>query len=167
MKYTSMLATFLSFFFSFTNYSHADTPPTDSSRIARGRYLVAITGCNDCHTSGYAPSNGTVQEEQWLTGDSVGWRGPWGTTYPINLRTFTSKLTEEQWLAYARSAKPRPPMPWWVLHRMEEQDLRDIYLFIRSLPVKGKEVPAYLPPDKLPETPYFTVMRPQVVNTPE
>jgi hypothetical protein len=46
----------------------------------RGKYLVQIAGCNDCHTAGYAQTNGKVDERQWLTGDKLGWRGPWGTT---------------------------------------------------------------------------------------
>ena len=44
-------------------------------QVERGRYLVRITGCNDCHTAGYAPSGGKVPEAQWLTGDALGWRG--------------------------------------------------------------------------------------------
>ena len=43
--------------------------------LARGRYLVMTSGCNDCHTAGYGPSGGKVPEAQWLTGDSLG-RGP-------------------------------------------------------------------------------------------
>lgn len=41
--------------------------------VARGRYLVTISGCNDCHTLGYLASNGTTPEGLWLTGDSFGW----------------------------------------------------------------------------------------------
>jgi mono/diheme cytochrome c family protein len=26
----------------------------------RGKYLIVIGGCNDCHTSGYAPSGGAT-----------------------------------------------------------------------------------------------------------
>ena len=38
----------------------------------RGRYVVTIAGCNDCHTPGYAVGGGNVDEKQWLTGDSLG-----------------------------------------------------------------------------------------------
>jgi mono/diheme cytochrome c family protein len=53
----------------------------DAETVERGRYLVTITGCNDCHTAGYLASEGQTPEEQWLTGDTFGWRGPWGTTF--------------------------------------------------------------------------------------
>ena len=67
--------------------SAADVPRvSDAERIRQGRYLVEIAGCNDCHTAGYAPSGGKVPEAQWLTGDALGFAGPWGTTYPGNLR---------------------------------------------------------------------------------
>ena len=48
---------------------------TDSNSLERGRYLVRIAGCNDCHTPGYLLSEGKTPEELWLTGDSFGWRG--------------------------------------------------------------------------------------------
>lgn len=48
------------------------------SDIARGKYVVEIGGCNDCHTAGYAPSGGAIPEAQWLLGDSMGYRGGLG-----------------------------------------------------------------------------------------
>ena len=47
--------------------------------LQRGRYLIQTAGCNDCHTPGYGPNNGQVSEKLWLTGDALGWSGPWGT----------------------------------------------------------------------------------------
>ena len=38
--------------------------------IQRGRYLVKIGGCNDCHTPGYLAKAGEVPEDRWLIGDS-------------------------------------------------------------------------------------------------
>ncbi len=58
----------------------------------RGRYLVRIAGCNDCHTPGYAESGGLLPEARWLVGDKLGWHGPWGTTYPTNLRLFAQSI---------------------------------------------------------------------------
>jgi mono/diheme cytochrome c family protein len=84
----------------------------DSGLLARGKYFVVIGGCNDCHTGGYAPTNGKVPEKDWLLGDRLGWRGPWGTTYPVNLRLYMQALTEAQWVTKAKSLTTRPPMPW-------------------------------------------------------
>jgi len=122
--------------------------------VERGRYLSVIAGCNDCHTPGYLLSGGATPESLWLTGDSFGWRGPWGTTYPVNLRLLVNTLEEDQWLALARNLKARPPMPWYSLNVMHEEDLKAIYQFIRYLGQAGEPAPAYLPPDQEPNTPY-------------
>ncbi|WP_207389133.1 c-type cytochrome [Marinobacter halodurans] len=122
--------------------------------IRHGRYLTQIAGCNDCHTPGYAMSGGNVPDSAWLTGDSLGWRGPWGTTYPSNLRLTMQSLTEEQWLTLARTTQFRPPMPWFSLRDMSDQDLRAIYQFIRHQGPAGQPAPAYVPPDQEPRGPY-------------
>src|SRR5690606_14574378 len=44
-----------------------------AAQLERGRYLVKIAGCNDCHTQDYASKAGAVSESQWLTGSDVGW----------------------------------------------------------------------------------------------
>ena len=122
--------------------------------IARGRYLISIAGCNDCHTPNFAPSGGKTPESEWLTGDALGWRGPWGTTYAPNLRLTMAKLTEEQWVKQAKTLTTRPPMPWFNLHRMSEGDLRAIYRYVRHLGPAGKPAPDYVPPEGKPAGPY-------------
>jgi mono/diheme cytochrome c family protein len=114
--------------------------------LERGRYLMKIAGCNDCHTAGYAQSGGKVPEAQWLTGDVVGWSGAWGTTYAANLRLVVAGMSEDEWVERARSAQYRPPMPWFALRDMTEPDLRAAYRYIRSLGPAGKPAPAYVPP---------------------
>ena len=128
--------------------------------VDRGHYLARVAGCNDCHTPGYAESGGTVPMDQWLTGDRLGWRGPWGTTYAINLRTYMSGLTEQQWLSLARVMRSRPPMPWFALRDMSDDDLRAIYQFTRSLGPGGGPAPAYVPPDREPPPPYVQFPEP-------
>jgi mono/diheme cytochrome c family protein len=127
---------------------------TGSAQLERGNYLVRIGGCNDCHTPGYFPSNGKVPEKDWLTGDRLGWRGPWGTTYAANLRMYMQSLTEEQWLKKAKSLKTRPPMPWFTVQQMNTADLRAIHAYIRHLGPGGEPAPAYVPPDKEPPPPF-------------
>lgn len=128
----------------------AATEVAPDSRIERGRYLVIIAGCNDCHTSGYAMQDGNVPESDWLKGDQLGWKGPWGTTYPPNLRLTVSNMSEDQWVVFARNLRARPPMPSANLNKMNEEDLRAVYTYIRQLQPVGEPTPAYLPPDRQP-----------------
>lgn len=132
--------------------ARAATPAVAPAVVERGRYLVRTTGCNDCHTPGYAFSNGTVDEKTWLTGDNIGWQGGWGTTYPINLRLFMQQLTPEQWLAIARQPA-RPPMPWFSLRDMTDNDLLAIYHYVRSLGPAGQPAPAWVAPGQPTATP--------------
>jgi mono/diheme cytochrome c family protein len=131
--------------------------------VAHGRYLVSITGCNDCHTPGYAQNGGQAPVSNWLTGSNVGFQGPWGTSYPANLRLTMQSLTEAQWLVYAR-AERRPPMPWFALKDMSDGDLTDIYRFIRSLGAAGEPAPPAVPPGGKVTTP-FIVMKPQIAGS--
>ena len=113
-----------------------------------------IAGCNDCHTKGYAFTDGRTPESQWLKGDDLGWNGPWGTTYPVNLRLFFQDMGEEQWIQLAKEIQRRPPMPYFSLNAMSAADLRAIYSYIRYLGPAGKAAPAFVPPDKEPPQPY-------------
>jgi mono/diheme cytochrome c family protein len=121
--------------------------------VDRGRYLVRIMGCNDCHTRGYAESGGKVPEAQWLTGDSLGYNGPWGTTYATNLRLYFSRLSEQQWVQAGRSLATRPPMPWFSVRAMRDDDLRSMYRYVRGLGPAGQPAPPYLPPDQTSQGP--------------
>jgi mono/diheme cytochrome c family protein len=125
-----------------------------SADVNRGRYLVATSGCNDCHTPGYPVSGGKVDEKLWMTGDKLGWRGPWGTTYASNLRLTASRMTETQFVALARNPQLRPPMPWFVLRDMNERDVRAVYRYLKHAGPAGEPAPAYLPPDKTPNPPF-------------
>jgi mono/diheme cytochrome c family protein len=131
----------------------ADTK-SGKDTLARGRYVVTTSGCNDCHTAGYPQSGGKIAEAEWLTGDTVGFSGPWGTTYPANLRLMVQRTSESAWVARART-EMRPPMPWFSLRDMTEADLRAVYRYIKSLGPKGNPAPAYAPPGQKVSTPYI------------
>ena len=126
----------------------------DNAMADRGRYLITISGCNDCHTPGYLMNDGAVPQSQWLIGDSFGWNGPWGTTYAPNLRLFIKNKTQTEWVKEAKTLRRKPPMPWFNLNAMSEPDLAAIYQFIKSLGAAGKQVPTALPPGKEPPMPY-------------
>ena len=117
-----------------------------SDDVARGKYLAMIAGCNDCHTPGYMMTAGKVDEKVWLTGDALGWSGPWGTTYPSNLRLLVQNMTADEFMTHARSPQRRPPMPWFALRDMTDADVRAIYALLKHLGPAGKPAPAYLPP---------------------
>jgi mono/diheme cytochrome c family protein len=128
--------------------------PVEDPQVTRGRYLIQIAGCNDCHTPGYIQAAGKVDEKLWLTGDELGWRGPWGTTYASNLRIGINAMSEAQWLQMAKTMQPRPPMPWFNLRAMSDNDLKAIYRYVKVLGVSGKPAPAWVPPDKVPAQPF-------------
>jgi mono/diheme cytochrome c family protein len=81
-------------------------------RVERGRHLVVVTGCHDCHSPKVMSPNGPVPHpmkllsghpaeagtpavpqgalapDRWAamtTGDMTAWAGPWGISYAANL----------------------------------------------------------------------------------
>jgi hypothetical protein len=122
---------------------------------AAGRYLVLVGGCNDCHTPNWDTSNGKLPESAWLTGRSVGFRGPWGTTYGMNLRLSAQEHSEREWVRMFRENTFKPPMPGMNYVNMPERDLVAIYRFLRALGPAGRETPGALPPGQEPSTPYI------------
>lgn len=129
-----------------------------SSPEEAGRYLILVGGCNDCHTPGWDRSSGRLPTSEWLTGNDVGYRGPWGTSYAANLRLTAQNLTEEAWVQLFRAAAGRPPMPWLNYVTMHEGDLVAMYRFIRSLGAKGAPAPQAVPPGEEPRTPYILMV---------
>lgn len=131
-----------------------NSTPGTQFQIERGRYLVSISACNDCHTRGYAASGGELPESEWLLGSDVGFQGPWGTSYPANLRLTVASMSEPDWLTFAR-ARRLPPMPWFALRDMDDSDLRAVYHFIRSLGARGDRAPAAVGRGIAVTTPYI------------
>jgi len=130
-----------------------ELPPGPSG--LRGRYLVMVGGCNDCHTPGFIQKGDAVPESLWLTGNPVGWRGPWGTTYSSNLRRFVKDMDEDTWVKTMRERNTRPPMPWSSLHAMDDRDLRSTFRYIKSLQPLGDPTPEFVPPGIEPKSPYL------------
>lgn len=65
-------------------------------------------------------------------------------------------LSERQWLEVAKTARYRPPMPWFTLHLMADEDLWAICRFVKHLGPAGSPVPAYVPPRQEPAGPHVT-----------
>lgn len=128
--------------------------PAKQASIDRGRYLVIVGDCNGCHTPGYAETAGRIAPEKWLTGSPVGFQGPWGTSYPANLRLVAQQLSEAQWIARAKRPM-RPPMPWYSLRDMSDADVAAVYRFIRSLGPAGETAPGAVAVGERVSTPVF------------
>ena len=138
----------------FTFSAQAAEAPAHKTSIERGRYLIVAGGCNDCHTPGYPESGGKTPQAEWLTGNAVGFQGPWGTSYPVNLRLAAQNMSEAQWLARVRQPM-LPPMPWFNLSEMTDTDLIAMYRFIRTLGPAGEPAPAAAKPGVAVTTPYI------------
>ncbi len=134
--------------------------PPDAAPVERGRYLARVAGCHDCHSPGFAASGGKTPPEQWFTGDRLGFSGPWGTTYPSNLRRAIGLKTLPDWKAYARAAVLRPPMPYWALNAMTDADLEALWHYTRSLGPAGEPAPAALAPGAEAPPPVFRLVLP-------
>jgi len=139
----------------FAHAASAADKAADKRQIDRGRYLAIVGGCNDCHTPHYMEKDGKIPESEWLTGSSMGFQGPWGTTYPANLRLIAQNMNEAQWIARAR-APMRPPMPWFNLAKMTDADLRALHAYLRSLGPKGELAPAPVQAGVPVKTPYIS-----------
>ena len=135
-----------------------DGLPTTTGNSANevGRYLAVVALCNDCHTANWLPA-GDVPEEEWLAGVSVGYEGPWGVTFPANLRLRAQEWTEDQWVEILRTRKQRDPMPWIAVNQMSESDSRAFYQFLRNLGPYGEHMPAAIGPDQPITEPYVSL----------
>ncbi len=129
------------------------TTPDLDPLLARGRYLVVIGACNDCHTPMWRDSDGNVALSSWMIGSQIGLRQAWGTEYPINVRQWFHEITEDQWLFSVRTRGGR--MQWHDLRHLTLDDQRAIYRFVRSIGPSSARVPEDVPASREPRTPYI------------
>jgi mono/diheme cytochrome c family protein len=134
----------------------------DDVSVQEGLRVATIGGCHDCHTEGFAESGGQVDPAKALMGSHVGFQGPWGTTYPANLRVVLSKMSEDEFVRYGHEMKARPPMPWFGLHAMTDNELRSLYQYVHSLGEPGEPAPDYVKPGEAPKTPFIVFAPPQM-----
>jgi mono/diheme cytochrome c family protein len=121
------------------------TPPKRSPRgatVENGRYLAAsVATCQSCHTQ-RNPNTGafTVPEFSGATDftDEADLSRIWA---PPNLTPdpktgVLAQMSEDQFVARFRAGRilPGSPMPWQAFSRMDEDDLRAIYRFLKTLP---------------------------------
>lgn len=129
------------------------------AQVERGKYLVTIGGCMDCHTPGYF--FGKPDMERYLGGSEVGFEVPGlGVFHGPNLTpdedTGLGGWTDAQIIAAIRTGvRPdgrelAPVMPWRGFAALTDADAQAIVSFLRSIkPVKNK-VPGPFGPDEKP-----------------
>ncbi|MFU0507769.1 hypothetical protein [Pseudaminobacter sp. NGMCC 1.201702] len=134
----------------------------DEVSVEEGLRIAIIGGCHDCHTDGFAASEGKIDPEKALRGNPVGFQGPWGTTYPPNLRITLSKMDEDEFVSYSRELKTRPPMPWFGVRALTDNELRSFFRYVKSLGEPGEPAPDYVKPGDAPKSPYIVFVPPQM-----
>src|SRR5207249_10927311 len=146
-----------------------------ASAVERGKYLVSITGCHDCH-SPKKDAAGHVDETRPLSGrpattpapsttageihtalDLTAWTGPWGTTYASNLTPDTTtgllarRYDEASFVAVFRTGKKPngvgilPPMPYAMYANMTDVDLTSIWAYLQTIKPVCNKHPANVP----------------------
>ena len=134
----------------------------DEVSVEEGLRIAIVGGCHDCHTDGFAASEGKIDPEKALRGNPVGFQGPWGTTYPPNLRITLSKMDEDEFVSYSRDLKTRPPMPWFGVRALTDNELRSFFRYVKSLGEPGEPAPEYVKPGEAPKSPYIVFVPPQM-----
>ena len=126
------------------------TALAQDAQIKRGKYLVALGGCNDCHTPGYF--FGKPDMARFLGGSEVGFEMPGlGVFHGPNLTpdqdTGLGKWsTEEIAMAITKGQRPdgrmlAPIMPWHAFASLTDEDVRAMVAFLKDLPPVKNKVP--------------------------
>ena len=155
MKKIIFLALFSSYFLSISAYASDKVYTNPKNSIKAGEYLSVIGGCHDCHTPNFAEKNGHVPEKDYLIGTPYGFKGPWGVTYPANLRLLVNEISPKAWVQILKHNIGKPPMPWVATNKMSEEDLNSIYLYIKNLGPIGTKVPLATEPGQKAKTPFI------------
>ncbi len=144
------------------------------AQIKRGRYLVTLGGCNDCHTPGYF--FGKPDMARFLGGSEVGFEMPGlGVFHGPNLtpdpETGLGTWSIEQ-IAAAITKGQRPDgrvlapiMPWHAFANLTAQDVRAIALYLKSLPPVSNKVPGPFGPTETPTSFVMKIVPPRGKQT--
>ena len=149
-------------------------PVSEADQVARGKYLVTVLGCNDCHTPGYF--YGAADESRLLSGSELGWKGPWGVSYPRNLtpepQTGIGAWSEADIMNAIRTGKPDgrmllPPMPWPDLAALTDEDAAAIAKYLKTLTPVPHKMPDIVPPGAPVKGSFFTLPPPSAWDAPK
>jgi len=130
----------------------------NNHQVNRGKYLVTLMSCTDCHTPGYF--FGKPDNARFLGGSDVGFAIPPGVFHGPNLtpdkETGLGNWTDAQIIA-AMTAGKRPDgrelvpvMPFPAFASLTDADAKAIVAFLRTLPAVKNKVPGPFGPNEKP-----------------
>lgn len=139
-------------------------------QVERGRYLVQLGGCNDCHTPGYF--FGKPDMSQYLGGSDVGLEVPGlGTFVGRNLtpdkETGLGNWTSQEIItAIQTGVRPdgrtlAPIMPWRAFAKLTKEDAAAVATYLKSLPPVHREIPGPFGASEKPTVPRMTIVLPE------
>ena len=135
-------------------------------QVERGKYLVIVGGCTDCHTPGAL--HGKPDMTKYLGGSDVGFAGPMGVFVGRNLTpdkaTGLGDWTTQQIVeVLTTGVRPdgrilAPVMPWRALSQMTRPDVLAMVAYLKSLPPVNNKVPGPFGPGEIPTTLVMTAL---------
>ena len=90
--------------------------------------------------------------------DLTEWVGPWGISFAANLTpdpTGLGNWSEEQFIYALREGKSKgipgartllPPMPWEMIRNMTDDEMKAVFIYLKSITPINNLVPAPVPP---------------------
>jgi mono/diheme cytochrome c family protein len=138
---------------------HSYAAGAANARIERGRYLVTLGGCTDCHTPGAL--HGQPDMQRYLGGSDVGFAIPGlgvfvGRNLTPDTETGLGKWTTQQIVtAFTTGVRPdgrvlAPTMPWMAFSHLTKGDALAIAAYLKSLPPVRHAVPGPFGPTEKP-----------------
>jgi len=153
-------------------FGSASKASADSAQAERGRYLVTIAGCSDCHTPGALL--GAPDMKRYLGGSDVGFSIPGqgvfvGENLTPDRKTGLGGWTSAQIVAAIRTGKTpagrtlSPVMPYAAFSHLADADAEAIAAFLKSLPPVSNEVKNFGPKEPVTVS-VSAVLPPAVYN---
>ena len=126
-----------------------------SNPVGRGKYLVEVFGCGDCHSPYNA--DGTLTESMRFAGGLKWVAGPYGTFTTVNLTSdketgLGNWSDEEIKRCITRGVRKDGsralpfPMPWTTFANLKDDDLNAVIAYLRTIPPIYNKIP---PPEPL------------------
>jgi mono/diheme cytochrome c family protein len=115
------------------------------------------------HPEGMTVTRPPAMDEVWMSaaaGTNTAWAGPWGISFTANLtpdqNTGLGIWTEEMFLNAIREGKHMgtsrpilPPMPWQAFRNLNDDDLKAIFAYLRTLAPVANHVPDPMTPEQV------------------